>query len=99
MQNAVPLAWSADGRELAVVRIGAPPSLTLIDASGHRRALTTALPPSPFAGAWLRGIPMTLPPDVDERRMRPASYVRDLLGLTPEIPEHTRAQLEERPAV
>ncbi len=52
MPDAVPLGWSAEGRELAVGRVGVPPSLTLIDASGHRRALATALPPSPFAGAW-----------------------------------------------
>jgi Tol biopolymer transport system component len=52
MPNAVPVGWSADGRELDVVRSGAPPSLMLIDVSGHGRALATVLPPSPFAGAW-----------------------------------------------
>lgn len=50
--NAVPVAWSANGREVAVMRGGAPNSLTLLDASGHSRTLATALPPSLFAGAW-----------------------------------------------
>jgi Tol biopolymer transport system component len=50
--NAVPVAWSADGRELAVMRGGAPNSLTLIGESGQSRTLATVLPPSLFAGAW-----------------------------------------------
>lgn len=39
-----------DGREVAVMRGGAP--ISLIDASGHSRTLATVLPPSLFAGAW-----------------------------------------------
>jgi len=53
--RSVPLGWSGDGSELAVVRVpasGRPNTLSLIDSAGHGRVLATNLPPSPFAGAW-----------------------------------------------
>ena len=49
------IGWSPDGSELAATQAGAfhqANSVALFDASGHRRALATVLPPSIGGGAW-----------------------------------------------